>query len=120
MNQKYKPDDAVWRYTIGQFKCTIEPFIVVKKAEETSSVLAPVCFYEVKRNEITDDENVYTVSELALYASEKEAKAAMMAEMRASKRHHEHSILELASRMSVHSEEIARLDMLLDLYEDKK
>ena len=119
MEPKYKPNDAVWRYTIGQFACTIEPFVVIKKAEEASSVLAPVCFYEVKRNEITDDEKVYIVSELALYFSYEEAKSAMLAEIRARKKCREKAILGLASQMYSHVDEIAHLDMLLELYAEE-
>ena len=118
MEPKYNPNDAVWRYTIGQFACKIEPFVVIKKAEEASSVLAPVCFYEVKRNEITDDE-VYIVSELALYSSYEEARSAMLAEIRAHKKCREKAILGLASQMYSHVDEIARLDMFLELYAEE-
>ena len=48
------------------------------------------------------------------------AKAAMIVEMKHQKAQHEKAILDFAAVMAKHSDEIDRLGMLLDLYEESK
>ena len=100
MDPKYKPGDVVWQYTIGQFKCTFDKFIVASEGETLASFAYPFIFYKVK--------------------ADPDAKAAMIVEMKHRKAQHEKASLDLAAVMAKHSDEIDRLGMLLDLYEEPK
>ena len=117
MDPKYKPGDVVWQYTIGQFKCTFDKFVVANEGETLASFAYPFIFYKVKSD--PDDGSEHKISEGALYPSEAAAKAAMIVEMKHQKAQHEKAILDLAAVMAKHSDEIDRLGMLLDLYDDK-
>ena len=117
MDPKYEPGDTVWQYTIGQFKCTIDKFIVVSEGETLPAFVYPFLFYKVKSD--PDDGVEHKVSEAVLYESEEAAKIAMITEIKTRKAQHEKAILDLAARTAVHSNEIDRLGMLLDLYEEK-
>ena len=116
MDPKYKPGDIVWRYTIGVFKCTFDKFVVEDEGETLASFAYPFIFYKVKTD--PDDGSEHKISEAALYPSEAAAKAAMIDEMKSQKAQHEKAILDLAAVTAKHAEEIDRLGMLLDLYED--
>jgi len=114
---KYKPGDVVWRYTIGQTKstCTFDKFVVQTEGQESPAFMFPFIFYDLKAD--PDNGRTYRMAESALYASEEEARAAMLAEMKSDMRHHEKAILKLAAEMATHTEEIEHLDFLIDLFE---
>jgi hypothetical protein len=112
---KFKPGDVVWRYTIGLTKCTIDKFVVQTEGQDSPAFLLPFIFYDLKAD--PDDGMAHKTAESALYASEEEARYAMLAEMKSARKHHETEILQLAVEMATHTEEIEHLDYLLDLYE---
>lgn len=114
---KYKPGDVVWRYTIGLTKCTIDKFVVQTEGQDSPAFLLPFVFYELKAD--PDDGMAHKTAESVLYASEEEARDAMLAEMKSTRKHHEDEILKLAAEMAHHTEEIEHLDYLIDLYENE-
>lgn len=113
---KYKPGDVVWRYTIGLTKCTFDKFVVQTEGQDSPAFLFPFIFYDLKAD--PDDGMTHKTVESALYASEEEARAAMLVEMKNAKKHHEGIILKLAAEMATHTEEIEHLDSLIYLYEN--
>lgn len=115
---KFKPGDVVWRYTIGQTKstCTFDKFVVQTEGQDSPSFMFPFIFYDLKAD--PDNGRTYRTAESALYASEEEARAAMLAEMKSTRKHHEDEILKLAAEMAHHTEEIEHLDYLIYLYEN--
>lgn len=113
---KFKPGDVVWRYTIGFTKCTFDKFVVQTEGQASPAFAYPFIFYDLKAD--PDDGMTHRTMESVLYASEEEAKAAMLAEMKNAKKHHEGTILKLAAEMATHTEEIEHLDYLIGLYEN--
>ena len=75
---KFKPGDVVWRYTIGQTKCTctFDKFVVQTEGQDSPSFMFPFIFYDLKAD--PDNGRTYRIAESALYASEEEARAAKL------------------------------------------
>lgn len=113
---KFKPGDVVWRYTIGLIKCTIDKFVVQTDGQYSPAFAYPFVFYDLKAD--PDDGMSHRTVESALYASEEEARVAMLVEMKSTRKHHEEAVLKLAAEMATHAEEIEHLDYLIDLYEN--
>lgn len=113
---KFKPGDVVWRYTIGFTKCTFDKFVVQTEGQASPAFAYPFIFYELKAD--PDDGMTHKTVESALYASEGEARAAMLAEMKSTRKHHEETVLKLVAEMAIYTEEIEHLAYLIDLYEN--
>lgn len=113
---KFKPGDVVWHYTIGLTKCTVDKFVVQTEGQASPAFAYPFIFYDLKAD--PDDGMSYKTVESALYASEEEAGAAMLVEMKSDMKRHEEAILKLAAEMATHTEKIEHLGYLIDLYEN--